>query len=67
MSGDALRGNLSFPPPYGPYTGGYEVTPSGETQTLETNGKLLTQDIIIHPIPYQLVTNQAGGLTAQIA
>lgn len=67
MDVDALRGNLSFPPPYGPYAGDYEVTPSGETQTLETKGKLLAQDIIIHPIPYQLIVNQAGGLTAQIA
>lgn len=67
MSVDALRGNLSFPPPYGSYTGDYEVTPSGEIQTLETKGKLLTQDIIIHPIPYQLIVNQTGGLTAQIA
>lgn len=67
MNVDALRGNLSFPPPYGPYTGDYEVTPSTETQTLETKGKLLMENIVVHPISYQLAINQAGGLTAQIA
>ena len=34
-----------------PYSGGYEVTPSAETQTLETAGKKLSQDVTINPIP----------------
>lgn len=34
-----------------PYTGDYEVTPSAETQTLETAGKKLSQDVTINPIP----------------
>jgi hypothetical protein len=41
-----------------PYDGPYEVTPSRETQTLGTNGKQATADIVVNPIPsnYGLVT-----------
>ena len=34
-----------------PYTGAYEVTPSGETQTLETYNKRMTGNVTINPIP----------------
>ena len=34
-----------------PYTGAYEVTPSGETQTLETKNKRMTDTVTINPIP----------------
>ena len=34
-----------------PYTGEYEVTPSAETQTLETTNKKLSQDVTVNPIP----------------
>ena len=34
-----------------PYQGEYEFTPSGETQTVNTAGYALAQDIIINPIP----------------
>ena len=34
-----------------PYTGAYEVTPSGETQTLETKNKRMTDNVTINPIP----------------
>ena len=34
-----------------PYTGAYEVTPSGETQTLETENKRMTGNVTINPIP----------------
>lgn len=34
-----------------PYTGAYEVTPSAETQTLETENKRMTGNVTINPIP----------------
>ena len=40
------------------YDGPYEVTPSQQTQRLETRYKTATQDIVINPIPsnYGLIT-----------
>ena len=59
--------NVSFNPPHAnistsaqivrdyvdrdPYTGAYEVTPSEETQTLETENKRMTGNVTINPIP----------------
>lgn len=37
--------------PSGEYAGPYEVTPSDETQVLNTRNKLLDGDVIINPIP----------------
>ena len=50
------------------YEGAYEVTPEawGE-QVLETEGLRMTDDVTVHRIPYQSVTNPEGGLTATIA
>ena len=47
------------------YTGVYEVTPSGDTQILQTQGKRLIEDVVIHPIPsnYGLVTWNGSVLT----
>lgn len=67
MCDESLRGNLSFSPPYGAYGGEYEVTPGLEPQTLPTKGKFLSEDILVHGIPYSEVTNQANGLTVHIA
>ena len=48
-----------------PYEGEYEFTPSAETQTIPTNGKTATGDIIINPIPrnYGLITWNGTTLT----
>lgn len=37
--------------PITPYEGAYEVTPSRETQVLETEGFLMSAPVIVHPIP----------------
>ena len=73
--------NVSFNPPYAniststqitrdyvdrdPYTGAYEVTPSGETQTLETENKRMTGNVTINPIPsnYGLITWNGAFIT----
>ena len=36
---------------YPVYTGKYEITPSLETQTLETAYRVLTSNVVIAPIP----------------
>lgn len=47
------------------YTGDYEVTPSDETQTLETEGLRLTRPITVNPIPqnYGLITWNGSVIT----
>lgn len=51
-----------------PYDGEYEVTPQAfDSQTLNTAGKTLANDILVKPVPYYEVTNRTGGLTVNIA
>lgn len=47
------------------YSGPVEVTPSAETQTLETSAFYMQSDIIINPIPsnYGLITWDGSTLT----
>ena len=47
------------------YEGPTEVTPSAETQTLETNGLRMTDNITINPIPnnYGLITWNGSTIT----
>ena len=47
------------------YTGEYEVTPSAETQTLNTAGLRLTRPVMVNPIPqnYGLITWNGAFLT----
>lgn len=47
------------------YTGEYEVTPSAETQTLNTEGLRLTRNVTVNPIPqnYGLITYNGAVLT----
>lgn len=48
-----------------PYTGSYQITPSAETQTLQTSGLLMTNDVVVNPIPsnYGLITWNGSTLT----
>ena len=47
------------------YTGEYEITPSAETQTLNTAGLRLTRNVTVNPIPqnYGLITWNGAFLT----
>lgn len=47
------------------YTRAYEVTPSQETQTLPTEGLMMSRDVVINPIPsnYGLITWNGSTLT----
>lgn len=42
------------------YSGTYEITPSTEEQTLNTNNKILIGNLHINEIPYQEVPNEYG-------
>lgn len=48
-----------------PYLGETEVTPSAETQVLQTNGLMLQANITINPIPsnYGLITWNGSTIT----
>ena len=47
------------------YAGAYEVTPSAQTQTLDTNGLMMTANVTVNPIPtnYGLITWDGSTLT----
>lgn len=47
------------------YSGPYTVAPGAETQTLETNGKRMTDNVVVGAIPsnYGLVTWNGSVLT----
>lgn len=47
------------------YDGPIEITPSRETQVLETQGKILITNIVVNPIPknYGLITWDGSVLT----
>ena len=50
---------------YTAYDGAYEVTPTQETQILQTASKVMTRDVTINPIPsnYGLITWDGHTLT----
>lgn len=47
------------------YHGVYEVTPSASVQTLQTTNRVLTDNIVINPIPnnYGLITYNGSFIT----
>lgn len=47
------------------YSGTYEITPSSETQILETANRTTTADIVVNPVPsnYGLITWNGSFLT----
>lgn len=49
-----------------PYEGAYDVEPRFYQQTLETTGKILSDDVRVHAIQVENVSNPAGGITVYI-
>lgn len=49
-----------------PYDGAYEVTPRVYAQSLDTDGKLMSDDVTVHEIPITRTTNPQGGQTVLI-
>ena len=61
-----LVGSLYLPEGYEDYEGSYVITPDVDQQVISTNDRHLTEDIIIQPIPYAEVSNDANGYTVTI-
>lgn len=61
-----LKGTLTVPSTAGveKYRGEYEFTPGANSQTVEIEGLLAMQDIIINPIPdnWGLITYDGSGI-----
>lgn len=49
------------------YTGEYVVIPKVIEQTLETQNKLMLDDVTVKEVPYYETSNTSGGLTVYIA
>ena len=63
----SITGKLSlkvFSPPL--YIGDYEVTPRLYTQSLDTDGKLMADDVTVYEIPITRTSNPQGGQTVLI-
>lgn len=48
------------------YEGEYTVTPRLEDQYLETNGKIMRDDVTVYQIPISRVSNPYDGITVLI-
>lgn len=48
------------------YDGSYEVTPRLYAQSLDTDGKLMRDDVTVYEIPVTRTTNPHGGQTVLI-
>ena len=48
------------------YEGPYEITPRLYAQSLDTDGKLMEDDVTVYEIPVTRTTNPTGGLTVLI-
>lgn len=65
-----IEGTLTIPntPGLELYGGPYEVTPKAwEEQILETDGKLMSDDVTVFRVPYYETSNLFDGKTAYIA
>lgn len=70
LAGDhhKIQGTLTIPntPGLELYGGPYEVTPRLYAQSLDTDGKLMEDDVTVYEIPVTRTTNPTGGLTVLI-
>lgn len=51
---------------YEHYAGDYDVVPGREGTVLETQDKVMDDDVVVHPIPFFEVSNPSGGYTCYI-
>ncbi len=51
---------------YDIYEGSYEVIPNTYVQILETDAKLMADDVTVYAVPYAEVSNPEGGYTVTI-
>ena len=50
-----------------PYHGDYEITPKVNAQEMQTEGKIMLDNVKIKSIPFYNVSNTSGGSTVHIA
>lgn len=65
-----IHGSLTIPnaPGLEVYGGPYEVTPKAwDAQILQTDGKLMSDDVTVFKVPYYETSNLFDGKTAYIA
>ena len=65
-----IQGTLTIPSVVGAevYIGPYEVTPKAwDEQVLQTDGKMMTDDVTVFRVPYYETVNLFDGKTAYIA
>lgn len=63
-----LIGSVSAGGGWEVYTGPYEVTPKAyDEQILETESKILRENVTVHKVPFEENHNPYGGMTAYIA
>ena len=60
LSGSGSGGRLPY------YTGSYSVEPRKVSQTLETAGKSMRENLVVNEIYYSETSNLSGGYTAYI-
>lgn len=48
------------------YTGVYTIIPQSYDQELDTDKKVMKEDVTVTEIPFTMVSNPAGGLTINI-
>lgn len=61
-----IENGVEIPNTVDGYEGDYSIIPSTENQILDTQNKLLKQNIEIKAIPYTETENSAGGITVTI-
>jgi len=67
VAGKTMREDLYLQPvSSGSYEGSFEVTPSTGAQTLPTKNILMTDDIVVNPVPFSTTGNPGGGYTVTI-
>ena len=63
---ECLFGELTLPTDMPYYVGEYEINPDFVGTSLQTTGKVLTQNVTVHPIQVENVSNPQGGRTVYI-
>lgn len=65
---DIIDGNITIGgvPSYQTYTGDYQVTPRLYDQSLDTDNKLMSDDVTVYQIPVTYTSNIEGGKTVLI-
>lgn len=62
----SLKGVLNRVSGFQYYPGPYEVDPEFDSVVLETNNKLMTDDVTVNPIYVGRTSNPSGGITVYI-